>query len=128
MAREFDDLDALARLLDSRFRIPLTNIRFGLDGLLGLIPGIGDVAALMPALYLVGRAASGGARKRVIALMLLNSGIDAVFGAIPLIGDVFDFLNRSNLRNVRILRREFERQAAEAARTAGRNTGRSTGP
>lgn len=112
MLKDFDDLDMLAGLLDSRFRIPFTNVRFGLDSLMGLIPGVGDAATLLPALYLVGRAAAGGARKRVILLMLLNSGLDAALGAIPLLGDLFDLLNRSNQRNIRLLRREFARQAA----------------
>ncbi len=120
MAKDFDDLDALAGLLDSRFRIPFTNIRFGLDSLMGLVPGIGDAATLLPALYLIGRATAGGARKRVILLMLLNSGLDATLGAIPVLGDLFDLINRSNQRNIRMLRRELERQAAKDLRDKGR--------
>ncbi|MEL6103593.1 MAG: DUF4112 domain-containing protein [Pseudomonadota bacterium] len=111
----FDDLEALARLLDARFRIPFTDVRFGLDGLMGLVPVVGDAATLLPALYIIGRAASGGARKRVIVLMLLNSGIDALFGAIPLVGDLFDLMNRSNERNIRMLQRELARRNPSAA-------------
>ncbi|MEM7767621.1 MAG: DUF4112 domain-containing protein [Pseudomonadota bacterium] len=109
--RDFDDLEALANLLDARFRIPFTNVRFGLDSLMGLVPGIGDAATLLPAIYLIGRAAAGGARKRVILAMVLNSGVDALFGAIPLLGDVFDLLNRSNQRNIRWLQKEMARRA-----------------
>lgn len=120
MSRDFEDLETLARLLDSRFRIPFTNIRLGLDSLMGLIPGIGDAATLLPALYLIGRASAAGARKRVILLMLLNSGLDATLGAIPLFGDLFDLLYKSNQRNIRILRRELERQAAQDVMKRGR--------
>jgi len=120
MIRDFEDLETLARLLDSRFRIPFTNIRFGLDSVMGLIPGVGDAATLLPALYLIGRASAAGARKRVILLMLLNSGLDATLGAIPLFGDLFDLLYKSNQRNIRILRRELERQAARDVMDKGR--------
>ncbi|MEM0986709.1 MAG: DUF4112 domain-containing protein [Pseudomonadota bacterium] len=115
MEKNFDDLDALANLLDAKFRIPLTNVRFGLDSIMGLVPGVGDAATLLPALYLIARAGASGARKRVILLMLLNSGVDATVGAIPLVGDLFDLLNRSNQRNIRMLRRELQRLAERSA-------------
>ena len=106
------DLQWLAKLLDAQFRVPGTGIRFGLDALLGLVPVAGDAATALPALYLIGRAAGVGARKRVIAGMLLNTALDSTIGAIPLVGDLFDLVFKANIRNVRLLQRELERMAA----------------
>lgn len=97
----------LATLLDSQFAIPGTNIRFGLDGLLGLIPGIGDTIALGLALVIVAEAVSRGVRKGVIAHMLFNVGLDWLVGLIPLLGDVFDVAFKANLRNLRLLENEL---------------------
>ena len=103
-----DDLDQIARLLDAKFRLPGTGLRFGWDTVLGLVPGLGDVATLIPAGYLLHKGYSLGARKRSIARMALNSGLDATLGAVPLFGDVFDLFFKSNVRNVALLRRELE--------------------
>ena len=97
-------LDALANLLDTAVAIPGTNVRFGLDSLIGLFPGIGDTITTALSLYLVHEAYQLGAPRQVIARMLGNVALDGVVGSVPLVGDAFDVLWRSNKRNMRILR------------------------
>lgn len=97
----------LATLLDSQFSIPGTNFRFGLDGLLGLIPGIGDTIAMALSLIIVAEAVSRRVRKRVVALMLGNILLDWLIGLIPIVGDIFDVVYKANLRNLRLLEGEL---------------------
>jgi hypothetical protein len=104
---ELERLDALARTLDARFRIPLTGFRIGLDGLIGLIPGIGDTLALLPSGYLVARGWQLGARKRTLVRMGANTAVDYLVGLVPLVGDVLDIGYKGNLRNVALLRAEI---------------------
>lgn len=106
-ASEIEKLDRLSTLLDSRFRIPGTPIRFGWDSLLGLIPGAGDLASLGPSAYLIYKSYQLGARKRTILRMTANTGLDLVVGAVPVLGDVFDLAFRANNRNFALLRREL---------------------
>lgn len=94
---------AIARLLDTAFRVPGTNIRFGLDGILGLIPGVGDVAGAALSGYVILTAARAGAPSTLLARMLANVGIDALVGAVPLLGDLFDVAFRANVRNATLL-------------------------
>jgi hypothetical protein len=105
--REIEHLERLARLLDSRLVIPFTGIRFGLDGLLGLVPVIGDTAALLPSLYVILRAHRLGVRNPVLARMLANTALDYAVGSVPILGDVFDVAFKANRRNVAILREEL---------------------
>lgn len=104
-----DRLDRLAHNLDSRYRIPGTGIRFGWDGILGLVPGLGDIATLGPAGYILLEAHRLGAPKHLKGRMAFNSGVDWIIGSIPLVGDVFDVGWKANRRNVALLRRHFER-------------------
>lgn len=97
-------LDALATLLDTAFVVPGTQIRFGVDALIGLIPGIGDVITTLLALYVVREARELGAPRLLIARMLGNVAIDGLVGAVPLVGDAFDVVWRANRRNIRLLR------------------------
>jgi hypothetical protein len=94
---------ALARLLDSAVTIPGTKIRFGADSIVGLIPGIGDVAGAVLSGYIVLVATQLGASAPVVTRMLLNIGVDTVVGSIPVLGDVFDVAWRSNQKNVALL-------------------------
>lgn len=114
--RELRHLETLADWLDTRFRIPGTSIRFGLDGLVGLIPGLGDLAMLAPAFYLIGRAAGLGAPLHVLARMLINTTLDLVIGAIPIVGDIFDVVFKANRRNTALLTRFLERKRDRADR------------
>ncbi len=103
-------LEAIARLLDVAFVLPGTNIRYGIDGLIGLIPVIGDLITTMISLWLVREARALGAPWHVTARMLGNVAIDGVVGMVPFAGDAFDVMFRSNMRNVRLLRRWLDKQ------------------
>ncbi len=104
------ELERLAHRLDRQFRIPGTSVRFGWDSLLGLVPGLGDVATIGPAAYLLYRGRAMGARKRTLARMAANSGVDLVIGAIPLVGDLFDVLFKANIRNIDLLKADIGAQ------------------
>lgn len=96
-------LNRLARLLDSAFRIPGTQIRFGLDGLIGMIPGIGDAAGGIISSHILTQAAQMGVPKSILLKMAYNIGLDVVLGIIPVFGDVADFMWKANKRNVELL-------------------------
>jgi len=102
----------LARLLDSAARVPGTGIRFGADAVLGLVPGLGDVAGAALAGYLVLLAQRLGAPRAVVLRMLGNVAVDTIGGTVPLIGDLFDVAYKSNLRNLALLERAIERPTA----------------
>ena len=110
------EIESLVRLLDSRFRVPGTGIRFGLDGLLGLIPGIGDAATGAASLYIVHRARALGVPNHVLARMLANVAIDMAAGSVPLLGDIFDVAFKANLRNLDLLRRHLRAEPVAAPR------------
>jgi hypothetical protein len=103
-------IDTLATLLDTALVLPGTNVRFGLDALLGLIPGIGDVITTAMALYIVHEARQLGAPGHVIARMLANVALDGMVGAVPVLGDAFDVMWRSNRRNMRLLQEWLARE------------------
>ncbi len=102
------NIDTLAKLMDSQFRVPGTNIRFGLDPLIGLIPGIGDFAGFLVSGYMIVILSKNGASGYVIARMALNVIIDTLLGAIPILGDVFDFAFKSNDRNLKLMHEHYE--------------------
>ncbi len=103
-----DRLDRLAHRLDSAFRIPGTRIRLGYDSLLGLVPGIGDVASVAPAAYIVLESQRMGVPTSLLVRQAANIGIDALVGSVPLVGDLFDVGYKANRRNVALLRRHLE--------------------
>jgi len=99
----------IARLMDSRFEIPGTKIRFGIDPIIGFfLPGIGSIATSAVSCALVATMARHGASGHVVVRMLLNVLIDTIFGSIPLIGSVFDVAFRANDRNVELLRKHYD--------------------
>ena len=102
-------LDAVAKLLDIAFILPGTNIRYGLDGIIGLIPVVGDIIATALSLWLVREARALGAPWYVTARMLGNVAIQGVVGVVPVAGDAFDVMFRANVRNVRLLRRWMDK-------------------
>ena len=106
-------LERVASVMDDRFRIPGTKIRFGMDSIVGLVPGVGDVATLASHLYILSQAQQMGARKRVYAKMLGNAAVDALLGSVPVIGDLFDVYWKSNRRNVTLLQREIESRLSQ---------------
>ena len=103
-------LDALAKLLDIAFILPGTNIRYGIDGIINLIPVIGDIITTAISLWLVREARALGAPWHVTARMLGNVAIQGVVGTVPVAGDAFDVMFRANIRNVRLLRRWMDKQ------------------
>jgi hypothetical protein len=100
--KELKSVELMARLMDSRFKIPGTRFRFGLDPLIGLIPGLGDFTSFLISGYIILICARNGASGFVLARMTFNIFIDALIGAIPLIGDLFDFAYKANDRNLKL--------------------------
>ena len=105
-------LDVLANLLDTAFILPGTNVRFGFDALIGLVPGVGDAITTAISLYIVLEARQLGAPAHLILRMLANVVVDGFVGAVPLVGDAFDVLWRANRRNVWLLREWLAREDA----------------
>ena len=93
----------LSRLLDEQFRIPGTTYRIGLDGLLGLIPGVGDAAGALLSAYILYEAMRLGAPGTVLLRMIANIGIDTLGGVMPVVGDIFDFAWKANKKNAALL-------------------------
>lgn len=93
--------------LDAGIRVPGTNLRFGLDPIIGLIPGIGDAAGAILAGWILVEAVRLGASRATLVRMAGNVALDAGLGAVPLIGDIFDFAWKANLRNVALLERHL---------------------
>ena len=110
-----DELHRLERLehgMDTLFRIPGSDIRVGLDTILGLLPGIGDTATMLPAAYIVYCAKRLGVPRALLVRMSGNVAIDWLVGSIPVLGDLFDLGFKANRRNVKMLRRHLGRKAS----------------
>ena len=101
-----ENLNLLATWLDDRFEIPGTHIRFGLDAVIGWIPGIGDVLAACASLFIVLAAWKRGAARVTVLRMVLNLAIEDTLGAIPIIGDVAHVAWKANRRNYNLLMRD----------------------
>lgn len=110
-AEALQDLEALADLLDTRWKIPGTSIRFGVDAIAGLIPLVGDAATGLISGYIILRARNHGAGNGLIARMLGNVVLDTVIGSIPILGSIFDVYFKANRRNIRLLREHLQRQS-----------------
>jgi hypothetical protein len=95
----------LVDLMDQRFVVPGTKFRFGMDALIGLIPGIGDMLGMLIGSAVFFEAVRLRAPVRVLAQMLFNLWIDSVVGSLPLLGDAFDFVFKANRRNLALLER-----------------------
>ena len=106
---ELGYLNTLTRLLDNRFRIPGTNIRFGLDFLIGLVPYAGDLVSFLMSAAIVLSMVRHGASGRVVGLMLWNILLDTVVGGIPILGDLFDLQYKANRRNYQLLLDHYEK-------------------
>lgn len=104
---ELSRLEAISKLMDNQFRIPGTNLRFGLDGLMGLIPYVGDMAGFIVSGFLLRTMVMKGAGPLLMLRMLFNYVVDALVGTIPFAGDLFDFGFKANRRNVELLKQYY---------------------
>src|SRR5215469_14421623 len=103
-----ENLDLLAHLLDDWFKIPGTSIRFGLDGIIGLVPWMGDVLAGLASCILIIAAWFRGVPYITLSRMVVNLAIDILIGSIPLFGDAFDIAWKANRRNYALMTRHLE--------------------
>jgi hypothetical protein len=109
-----EQLELLARMLDDAFAVPGTNWRFGLDAIIGLIPGLGDLITSAFSFLIVFAAWQRGLPRVTIARMVGNIAVDTLVGAMPIIGDLFDAAWKSNKKNVALLKRASAEQIAGA--------------
>lgn len=110
-ARSRAQLEAIADLLDSRWRIPGTGIRFGADALLSLLPGVGPVVSTALSAYLIWASRRLGVSTGTVLRMVGNMGLDALISAVPVAGSVGDVFFRANRRNMALLRKHLARGA-----------------
>jgi len=103
-----ENLDLLARVLDEWFRIPGTSIRFGLDGIVGLVPWAGDVLAGLASCVILVAAWFRGVPYVTLMRMVVNLGVDVIIGAVPVLGDAFDIAWKANRRNYKLLSRHLD--------------------
>lgn len=115
-AQGIEQFQRLSRLLDSQFRLPGVPFRFGLDGLIGLIPGIGDAVTGVMGLYALSIARQLGLPAGAQAKMIYNIAVDFVLGSVPLVGDLFDFAFHAHRRNWRIIERHLAKRENQAGR------------
>jgi len=100
-------VEQLGWLMDEAVPLP-GGFRIGLDGIVGLIPGIGDVGSFLVSIYIINEARRLGVPRFTLFRMIFNVTIDTLIGAIPLIGDLFDFYYKSNTRNLALLKKHLE--------------------
>lgn len=113
-ARTASRLRGLSRLLDSSIPLP-GGFRIGLDGLIGLIPGLGDTAGAALSGYIILNAARLGAPTTTLFRMVVNVLVEAVIGTVPVIGDLFDFAWKANERNMRLLEPHLDTPAPSSS-------------
>lgn len=106
--KEFERFEAVARLMDSKYRVPGTRFKFGLDPVLGLIPVLGDTFTFLISSGLIALMIRNGASGKVVVKMAINVLLDAIIGSIPLLGSVFDFFFKANMRNIRLLKEHYK--------------------
>lgn len=107
-------MELVARILDTAFVVPGTTQRFGIDAIIGLVPGVGDVVTTLFSSYIIWEARNLGVSRFAIARMLANLAIHASVGALPLVGDLFDAFFRVNQRNMRIVHSQLRRSSNPA--------------
>jgi Domain of unknown function (DUF4112) len=107
-------LDKLSQLLDNAFAIPGTRFRIGLDGIMGLIPGIGDAAGAVLSIYVIVQATRLGLPVSALLRMVGNVALETVVGAVPIVGDIFDIVWKANTKNMALLRRHRPLAIAKA--------------
>ena len=111
-----ENLDLLSHLLDDCFRVPGTSIRFGLDGIVGLVPGLGDIIGGLASTIIVVAAWVRGVPYITLLRMVVNIGIEVVLGTIPLLGDAFDIAWKANRRNYALIVRHLQQSRRQTWR------------
>lgn len=101
-------IESVSSVMDNKFRVPGTNFRFGLDPILGLIPGAGSAASFAISAGLLVTMVKHGVSRKVLVLMFLNLALDATIGSIPVIGNIFDFFYKANQRNLNLLKKHYQ--------------------
>ncbi len=120
-AQDLIDVEKLADWLDTKFEIPGLGIRFGVDAILGLIPGFGDMITAVASLYILGAANRHGVPRITQARMAANIAVDWLAGSVPLAGDAFDVFWKANRMNVALLQRHLASAPHERRRHAARD-------
>ena len=117
-SRAFDDenLDLLSHVLDDFIKIPGTSIRFGLDGIIGLVPGLGDIIGGLASTIIVVAAWVRGVPYITLVRMVVNIGIEVLLGTVPLLGDAFDIAWKANRRNYALIVRHLEQSRRQTWR------------
>ncbi len=108
----------LSRLMDTAIGIPGTRFRIGLDPIIGLIPGAGDLVSTSFSAYIIFLAARFGLPRQVLTQMIFNIALEAVVGSVPLVGDLFDAAYKSNIRNLNLLERHLQLAESEITKVA----------
>jgi hypothetical protein len=111
-----ENLDFLSHVLDEWFRVPGTSIRFGLDGIIGLVPGLGDIIGGLASTIIVVAAWVRGVPYITLVRMVVNIGIEVLLGTVPLLGDAFDIAWKANRRNYALIVRHLEQQRRQTWR------------
>lgn len=110
-------LNRMAALLDSQFRVPFTQFRIGLDGIIGIVPFYGDVVSFLLSLWIIISIARMGVPAPILVRICFNSFMDFVIGLVPFFGDFADFFFKSNLKNVKLAQKYFERPKKVSAQS-----------
>ena len=111
-----ESLDNLAYYLDGLFRVPGTGWKFGLDGLIGLVPNVGDTLTSVASFYILVAGVRYGVPKITLLRMAMNIAVDYLLGSVPVIGDAFDFIWKANQMNMELIR----------TRASGKGTGKTS--
>lgn len=117
--RRLDRLRRVGWMLDNSIRIPGTGIRFGLDSIIGLVPGLGDLLGGALSLYIIAESAKLGVPRSVLARMGWNVALDTLVGEVPVLGDLFDVAWKSNMRNLGLLEDHLQRPVESARASRG---------
>ena len=117
--RRLERLRKVGWVLDSSFRIPCTRIRFGVDMIIGLVPGLGDLVAGVLSLYIIAEAARLGVPRTLLARMGWNVAVDTFVGEVPILGDAFDVFWKANMRNLALLEEHLRHPIASTRANRG---------
>jgi hypothetical protein len=101
-----DQVKRYARLLDASIPVPGTKLTFGIDAVIGLVPGFGDAVGVGFSTYIIWQAFKVGASKRLLTRMLYNVSVDGILGAVPVLGDWHDLVWKANIKNAQLLERQ----------------------